>query len=105
MGTSLARSTPPTGTWRRTPTSASERCSMPTISGRHRRGLPRARRFEVPHPNAAVVAILGSRGHDAHLLPVPLDRLPHLQLVVESGQGSFGWVAVNVNDVVEGVCH
>ncbi|HEY8236918.1 MAG TPA: hypothetical protein VIF85_09780, partial [Gaiellaceae bacterium] len=70
MGTSLARSTPPTGTWRRTPTSASERCSMPTISGRQRRALLPAKRFEMHDPNAAVVAILGSRGHDAHLLPV-----------------------------------
>jgi hypothetical protein len=78
---------------------------MRTISVRQRRVLVPADGLEMHDSNAAVVAIFGARRHNAHRPPVPLDRLPHLQLVVESGHGAFGGVAVDVNDVVERVCH
>jgi hypothetical protein len=64
-----------------------------------------ADRFEMHDPNGAVVTILGSRGYDAHLPPVPLDHLARLELVVEPGRRPFDGAAVDVNDVLERVCH
>ena len=64
-----------------------------------------ADRLDVDDPNATVLSILGSRGHDAHRLPVPLDPLAHLELVVEPGRRAFCRAAVDVNDVLERGCH
>lgn len=51
--------------------------------------------------NAAVVTILGPRGHDTHRLPLPLDGFADLQLVVEPNRGLFSREAVRVKNVVE----
>jgi hypothetical protein len=64
-----------------------------------------ADRLEMHDPNAAVLAILGARGYDAHRLLVPLDDLADLKFVVEPHRGAFSGAAVDVTDVIEAVCH
>ena len=56
-------------------------------------------------PNAAVVTVFGSGGHNTHPLAVPLDDLARLKLVVEASGRPLGGPAVDVNDVVERACH
>lgn len=55
--------------------------------------------------NAAVVAIFGARRYESHRSPVVLEKLARLELVVEPGRRTLGRLAVDVEDVVEGVCH
>jgi hypothetical protein len=104
MGTSLAMIDATYGHWAPTPTSACGRSSM-RASGREWKALGLAERLEIHDPNAAVVAIFGACRYDAHRSPVVLEQLALLELMVEPGRGPFGREAVDVEDVVEGVCH
>jgi len=66
--------------------------------------LTLAESLQTHDPNATVLTVFGSCTHDAHRHAVPLDHLVVLKLVVEASGRPLG-LAVDVNDVVEGVCH
>jgi hypothetical protein len=61
--------------------------------------------FDVNDANAAEVSVLGARGHDTHLAAVPVDDLVHLELVIKPRHRAFSGSAVDVNDVIESICH